>query len=89
MRVILGQAGGAVVRDDHVPFSKEEVLEQSVFPVRGDPCFADAKHIEEEALDGQAPGCDQGGWRPTGAVCLNGAKASGVSAFRGHVVSDA
>ena len=70
------------------PFSKDEVHDQSVCSDRVDPCFADAKALGE-ALKGQAPCCDQGGWRAAGAVCLYGAEARGVSAFRVHVVSDA
>ena len=81
MRVALDHAGSAIVRDDHVPFLKEEILEQSVFPVWCDSCFANAKHIDEKELDGKTPARDEGGRGAPGAVRLHGTEACGVVAF--------
>ena len=75
--------------NDHVPSFEEQVLYQSVFPLWGDSCFADAEDVHQEELDGEAPTRDEGGWRASGTIGLEGADASSVEAFGSHVVPDA
>ena len=81
MRIARDYTGSAVVRDDHVPILQEEILEQGVFPLWCDSCFADAEHIHEEELDGETPAGNEGGWGAPGTVRLHGTEASSVAAF--------
>ena len=67
--------------DAHVTFFEEEVFDQSVLSFRGDPRLADAEHVHEEELDGQAPARYESGRGATGTVGLKGTDARGVAAF--------
>jgi hypothetical protein len=69
------------VRDGHIPFLQEEILDQSVFPLRCDSCFADTENIHEEELDGETPARNKGGRRAPGTVGLYGTEACSVVSF--------